>query len=303
MQRVLRPVEDALWRWNEVARREQTRNQAQAAALIPVIVQQATENVIAQLDFVRIVQQVPVDDIVAALDIEAIVARIDLGGVIRESTASLTIGDGRRACATQGIAVDEFTARSSTRSMFRKRSPASSRCGTPPERQRERAREGRDPQRAVARRAGPRAGFVSQAIGAVLDVLVILAIYFGAARRVRLRALPLHRATRSRCPKPGPIVNSDLMWLVGLFLLTTAWSGSGRAPGMAVVGLRVVTDRATGSRTQRAFWRAVFVVDHPRPRHHLVSVQPAEPSLYDMVCRTAVVYDWRPRLAESRQDQ
>ena len=54
VQRALRPVEDALWHWNEVARREQTRNQAQAAALIPVIVQQVTENVIAQIDFVRV---------------------------------------------------------------------------------------------------------------------------------------------------------------------------------------------------------------------------------------------------------
>ena len=77
-------------------RREQLRNQAQASALIPVIVQQVTENVIAQLDFVRIVEQIPVDDIAAAIDVEAIVQRIDLGGVIRESTASLTDGDGRR---------------------------------------------------------------------------------------------------------------------------------------------------------------------------------------------------------------
>ena len=90
VQRALRPFEDALWRWNEVARREQTRNQAQASALIPVIVQQVTENVIAQLDFVRIVEQIPVDEIAGSIDVEAIVARIDLGGVIRESTASLT---------------------------------------------------------------------------------------------------------------------------------------------------------------------------------------------------------------------
>ena len=90
VQRALRPVEDALWHWNEVARREQTRNQAQAAALIPVIVQQVTENVIAQIDFVRVVEQIPIDDIAGAIDVEAIVQRIDLGGVIRESTMGLT---------------------------------------------------------------------------------------------------------------------------------------------------------------------------------------------------------------------
>jgi hypothetical protein len=120
VQRALRPVEDVLWRWNEVARREQTRNQAQAAALIPLIVQQATENVIAQLDFVRIVQQVPVDEIVAALDVEAIVARIDLGGVIRESTASLTM-ETVDAVRSQGISLDRLSARVVDRLLFRKR--------------------------------------------------------------------------------------------------------------------------------------------------------------------------------------
>ena len=55
----LRPVEDTLWRLNEVARREQERNQAEAAAFMPVLIQQVTENVIAQIDFVRVVQQDP----------------------------------------------------------------------------------------------------------------------------------------------------------------------------------------------------------------------------------------------------
>src|SRR4029078_11537023 len=89
VQRPLRPLEDRLWHWNEVARREQTRNQAQAAALIPVIVQQVTENVIAHLDFMRIVEQAPIDDIAAAVDVEGIVRRVDLGGIIREATAGV----------------------------------------------------------------------------------------------------------------------------------------------------------------------------------------------------------------------
>ena len=119
VQRALRPLEDRLWRWNEVARREQNRNQAQAAALIPVIVQQVTENVIAQLDFVRIVEQIPIDEIAGAIDVEAIVQRIDLGGVIRESTASLTM-EGVDAVRSQSVAVDEWTSRVVDRVLFRK---------------------------------------------------------------------------------------------------------------------------------------------------------------------------------------
>ena len=105
MQRALRPVEDALWHWNEVARREQTRNQAQAAALIPVILQQVTENVIAEIDFVRVIEQIPVDDIAGAIDVEAIVQRIDLGGVIRESTMGLTT-EAVDAVRVRGIDLD-----------------------------------------------------------------------------------------------------------------------------------------------------------------------------------------------------
>jgi hypothetical protein len=119
VQRALRPVEDALWHWNEVARREQTRNQAQAAALIPVIVQQVTENVIAQIDFVRLVEQIPVDDIAGAIDVEAIVERIDLGGVIRESTMGLTM-ETVDAVRSQSIALDRFTGRLVDRLLFRK---------------------------------------------------------------------------------------------------------------------------------------------------------------------------------------
>jgi hypothetical protein len=119
VQRALRPLEDRLWRMNEVARREQRRNQAQAAALIPVIVQQVTENVIAQLDFVRIVERIPVDDIAGAIDIDGIVERIDLGGIIRESTASLTM-ETVDAVRSQGVALDEWTSRVVDRILLRK---------------------------------------------------------------------------------------------------------------------------------------------------------------------------------------
>ena len=121
VQRALRPLEDRLWHWNEVARREQQRNQAQAAALIPVIVQQVTENVIAQLDFVRIVEQIPVDDIAAAVDVEGIVRRVDLGGIIREATAGVTM-ETVDAVRTQGITIDEWTARVVDRILLRRKS-------------------------------------------------------------------------------------------------------------------------------------------------------------------------------------
>jgi hypothetical protein len=120
VQRALRPLEDLLWNWNEIARREQARNRAEASALLPMLVQQATENVIAQLDLPRIVSQIPIADVVEQVDVEAIVARIDLAGVIRESTAGLTeeAVDGLRE---QGMMLDSFAGRVVDRLLFRKR--------------------------------------------------------------------------------------------------------------------------------------------------------------------------------------
>jgi hypothetical protein len=120
VQRALRPIEDRIWSLNEVARREQARNRAEAAALIPLIVQQVTENVVAQIDFVRVVEQVPIEEIVEHLDVEAIVARIDLGGVIRESTATMTT-EVVDALRDQGMALDGFSARVVDRLLFRRR--------------------------------------------------------------------------------------------------------------------------------------------------------------------------------------
>jgi hypothetical protein len=120
VQRALRPVEDLLWHWNEIARREQAHNRAEASALLPALLQQTTENVIAQLDFERIVGQIPVADVVAQVDIEAVVARIDLAGVIRESTVSVG-SEAVDALREQGMALDAWSARVVDRILFRRK--------------------------------------------------------------------------------------------------------------------------------------------------------------------------------------
>ncbi len=120
VQRALRPIEDWIWTMNEIARREQARNRAEASALIPMIVQQVTENVLAQLDLVRIVDQVPIEDIVEHIDLEAIVQRIDLGGVIRESTAGVG-AEAVDALRSQGVALDAFSAKMVDKILFRRK--------------------------------------------------------------------------------------------------------------------------------------------------------------------------------------
>jgi uncharacterized RDD family membrane protein YckC len=91
--------------------------------------------------------------------------------------------------------------------------------------------------------------------------------------------------------------------VIGVALLSSAWSGSGRAPGMAVLGLRVVGRDGERLSSRRAFWRAVLAVVTLGLGVLWVLVSKRNKSIYDIVCGSAVVYAWRPSLSESRQNQ
>jgi len=149
---------------------------------------------------------------------------------------------------------------------------------------------------------GQRAGFVSQALGGVLDWLAVMAVYFaGLVVYGFLRFLLTSQ--QFEIPQLGGWVNGDLIFALGVFVLWSAWSGSGRAPGMVVFGLRVVGDDGARLSSRRAFWRAVLVVATLGIGLVFVLFSKRNRSIYDMICKSSVVYDWRPSLSESRQDQ
>jgi uncharacterized RDD family membrane protein YckC len=149
---------------------------------------------------------------------------------------------------------------------------------------------------------GERAGFVSQALGAGLDAATIFALDF-----VVLTAFGFVRFLVSgddyAIPQPGPWLNATIVFAIGIALLWPAWSGSGRAPGMAVLGLRVVTRDGGRLSSRRAFWRAVLAVPTFGLGVLWVLVSKRNKSLYDLICGSAVIYEWRPGLPESRQNQ
>jgi uncharacterized RDD family membrane protein YckC len=154
---------------------------------------------------------------------------------------------------------------------------------------------------------GQRAGFVSQAIGVALDAAVIVVLDF-----VVLAAFGFLRflvtGDSYQMPQPGPWLNALIVFLIGVFLLWSAWSGSGRAPGMAALGLRVVGRDGQRLSSRRAFWRAVLGVLTLGLGVLWVLVSKKNKSLYDLICGSAVVYEWRPSslppaLPESRQNQ
>jgi uncharacterized RDD family membrane protein YckC len=149
---------------------------------------------------------------------------------------------------------------------------------------------------------GHRAGFVSQSIGAVLDAATIVVLDFAVL--VALGFVRFLVTDRSyEIPQPGPILNAVIVVAIGVMLLWTAWSGSGRAPGMAVVGLRVVGRDGRRLSSARAFLRAVLGVCTLGLGVLWVLVSRKNKSLYDIVCGSAVVYEWRASLSESRPDR
>ena len=149
---------------------------------------------------------------------------------------------------------------------------------------------------------GQRAGFVSQAVGGALDAAMIVIVY---AALLFLYGVVVFLVTSDpyHLPRPDPGVNAVLIFVVGVFLLSSAWSGSGRAPGMAVVGLRVVGTDGGPLSARRAFWRAVLGVATLGLGLVVVLFSKRNRSLYDMLCGSAVVYAWRPALPESRQNR
>jgi uncharacterized RDD family membrane protein YckC len=145
---------------------------------------------------------------------------------------------------------------------------------------------------------GRRAGFVSQAIAAVLDAVWIIVVDFlvlAAFGFVRY----LVNGDEYQLPQPGPGGNGALVFAIGVLVLWSAWSGSGRAPGMGLIGLRVVGRDGGQLSSRRAFWRAVLAVPTAGLGVLWVLVSKKNKSLYDIVCGSAVVYEWRAASATS----
>lgn len=153
---------------------------------------------------------------------------------------------------------------------------------------------------------GHRAGFVSQALGSALDAATIFAIDFALLAVFGfVRFLLTDKGYEY--PQPGPAFNFLIVFVTGVALLWSSWSGSGRAPGMAVLGLRVVASDGSRLSSRRAFWRAVLGVLTLGVGILWVLVSKRNKSIYDLVCGSAVVYEWRASvdtsLPKSRQNQ
>jgi len=142
---------------------------------------------------------------------------------------------------------------------------------------------------------GQRAGFVTRCLACAVDVGVVFVLYtavlFGyAVIRFLVTSKPL------QLPSPDTWIRIVLVAGVAIAYLVTSWTSTGRTIGAQVFGLCVVTERGELISTGRAIGRALLCVTIGGPSLVWVLVSRKNAAIHDLLCHTAVVYDWRGRV-------
>lgn len=141
---------------------------------------------------------------------------------------------------------------------------------------------------------GQRAGIVSRFLADAIDFFVVVAAVIGVYLGYAAFRFLLH-PRRFTWPEASSLSLGTLWWILLVVYLTVAWANTGRSFGKRVLGLRVVT--AAGERLPlwQAFARACLCALFPIGLFWS-AVSGRNASVQDLIVRTHVVYDWRPKL-------
>jgi uncharacterized RDD family membrane protein YckC len=149
---------------------------------------------------------------------------------------------------------------------------------------------------------GRRAGFVSRSLSGAVVVVAAIVIYF-----VILAAWGfvefLATNEKFRIPHPDQGVSATVVPLLVAILLALSWFTEGRSVGDGAMGLRVVTVGGERLGLVRASVRAVVLVVFTVPCMLWILVSRKNAGLHDLLCKTTVVYDWRPRRGPHELDR
>jgi uncharacterized RDD family membrane protein YckC len=140
---------------------------------------------------------------------------------------------------------------------------------------------------------GQRAGIVSRFLADAIDLLVIVVAVVGVYLAVSGVRFLLH-PRRFTWPEASALNLGTLGWLLLIAYLTIGWANTGRTFGKSVLGLRVVSSKDTGLPLWRAFARAALCALFPIGLFWS-AISSRNGSVQDLLVRTTVVYDWRPR--------
>jgi uncharacterized RDD family membrane protein YckC len=143
---------------------------------------------------------------------------------------------------------------------------------------------------------GQRAGLVTRLIASTVDALsVSVALLLAYAGINALLFLVSPRTFEFATLSTLLSVTTALLAMI--VYMTAAWSITGRTYGDHVMGLRVVGRRGDRVWPPTALVRAAFCVGFPIGLLWC-GVSASRSSLQDIVLRTTVIYDWRPRRAQ-----
>ncbi|MDP1877848.1 MAG: RDD family protein [Actinomycetota bacterium] len=141
---------------------------------------------------------------------------------------------------------------------------------------------------------GQRAGFVSRAIAASIDVSLIFATVLLTAAALWMLSFIIDPTTAAE-GSDGRVPELVYMVVYGYFLnwayWTVCWALSGRTIGNLVMGVRVVNRKGSRLGWGPAAVRSAFCALFPVGLLWVV-VSGANRSVQDVVQRTSVIYDW-----------
>jgi uncharacterized RDD family membrane protein YckC len=157
-----------------------------------------------------------------------------------------------------------------------------------------------DPDRDVGLQ-GHYAGAVTRLAAFVVDVLLGALTYVLILVMIRLGVEFVSHHTITWADHRTITLIGYAVW--EFFYFAYPWATSGKTPGMAIVGIRVVRTDGSPIRFGRAAVRALalpFSFALFGLGFLLILVQPERRALHDLVAGTAVVYSWNARAARLR---
>ena len=149
---------------------------------------------------------------------------------------------------------------------------------------------------------GERAGLISRAASAVIDVVLIFAVVLATVAAFWMLSFiinptnpadigSLEAASQSHRRIPEVLTMIVYGYVLNVLYWTVFWAISGRTVGNLIMGLRVVDRRGRSPRWIIAFLRAVFCTAFPLGLLWSAFSRKNR-SVQDVVLRTSVIYDW-----------
>jgi uncharacterized RDD family membrane protein YckC len=138
-----------------------------------------------------------------------------------------------------------------------------------------------------------RAGFVSRATADGIDFVVVGLIFALILLGIALTKYLLGNGPFV-LPRPALGISSTAQYLLLVAYLAWGWASTGRTPGKALLGLRVITARGERLSPSRAIARAALCALFPIFLAWVL-VSRKNAGIHDLLLGTAVVYDWMPR--------